>query len=451
MPYSRTLPTRGRSRVFICLKNTFSTVPVGAGVRRLHAGNSDLIKWMNKKIQHDLPLVSIIIPNYNHARYLGDAIHSVLNQAYRNFEIIVVDDGSTDDSRAVAEQFGDRVKYIYQANAGLSAARNTGIRHAQGSLIGVLDADDMYEAEYLRILIGSLQENPDADGIYCGYQFADEQRNLLPQIEARPVEPDKLYATLLEGNFFVPESILLRRAVYDRVGLFDELLRSCEDWDVWLRAAKKYRIIHTTQILTRHRVLPGSMSTNPSRMLTSRLAVLKKHVGDEPVSAGVSESHRAYGRAYLASCVEFLQAGNSDRAYECFHMMTNLCPVLLTEIDTFYQLGCGSQPKGSMGDLNSLPIRQNSITLFKMVERLFADSGGELKRFEHRAFSQSHLALALLAYGAGDFGYSRRHLFEAATRDPRQFLEADFQGLWLRSLLGANLINRFRSLRRRFI
>ena len=161
------------------------------------------------------PLASVIIPNYNHAQYIGDAIRSVLAQTYHNYEIIVVDDGSTDNSREEVAQFGGKVKYIYQSNAGLSAARNTGIQASKGSLIGVLDADDMYGPEYLKVLVTALQEDPVAAGIYCGYQFVDHANNLLPQVEARPVEPGRLYSALLGGNFFVPESIFLRRSVYE--------------------------------------------------------------------------------------------------------------------------------------------------------------------------------------------------------------------------------------------
>ena len=252
-------------------------------------------------------LVSVIIPNYNHARYVADAIRSVLSQTYRCYEIIVVDDGSTDDSRAVVARFGDRVTYIYQPNAGLSAARNTGIRASSGSLIGVLDADDLYEPDYLEVLVAALREHPDAGGVHCGYRFVDHENRPLPQVEARAIDPEALHGALLDGNFLVPESILLRRSVYEDVGPFDETLRACEDWDVWLRASSRHRVVHSPRLLTRHRVLPGSMSTDPERMLTSRLAVLAKHVRAEPVSAGKSQAHRAFGRAYLGSCVEFLQ------------------------------------------------------------------------------------------------------------------------------------------------
>ena len=155
-------------------------------------------------IKKEYPLVSIIIPNYNHAQFVGDAINSVLVQDYRNIEIIVVDDGSTDDSREVIGQFGDQVKYIYQKNAGLSAARNTGIRASKGIFIGVLDADDMYEPAFINTLVGSLEANPDADGIYCGYQFVDQENNLLPQLENRPVPSDELYGYPAGWKFLCP-------------------------------------------------------------------------------------------------------------------------------------------------------------------------------------------------------------------------------------------------------
>ena len=405
---------------------------------------------MQKPVEQD-PLVSVIIPNYNHAQYVGDAIWSVLTQEYRNFEIIVVDDGSTDNSREVIAQFGDKVQYIHQKNAGLSAARNTGIKASKGVLIGVLDADDMYESIFLSTLVAALQENPDADGVYCGYQFVDHKNNLLPQIEARPVDHDKLYDALLDGNFFVPESIFLRRYVYDNVGLFDETLRACEDWDVWLRVTKKYKIVHSPNILTRHRILPGSMSTDPQRMLTYRLAVLKKHVGDEPVGNGSSVAHRAYGRAYLGSCVEYLQYGNTDRAYECFQKLANIYPVLLTELDTFYQLGCGDQPKGSMGDLASLNVKRNSVPLLLMMTSLFSDSrtGKDVRLLERAASAKAYFALGMLAYGTREFRESRWFFARAVFTDFKYLFNRELTSRWVKSLMSPKLVDFLKNFRHR--
>ena len=405
---------------------------------------------MQKPVEQD-PLVSVIIPNYNHAQYVGDAIWSVLTQEYRNFEIIVVDDGSTDNSREVIAQFGDKVQYIHQKNAGLSAARNTGIKASKGVLIGVLDADDMYESIFLSTLVAALQENPDADGVYCGYQFVDHKNNLLPQIEARPVDHDKLYDALLDGNFFVPESIFLRRYVYDNIGLFDETLRACEDWDVWLRVTKKYKIVHSPNILTRHRILPGSMSTDPQRMLTYRLAVLKKHVGDEPVGNGSSVAHRAYGRAYLGSCVEYLQYGNTDRAYECFQKLANIYPVLLTELDTFYQLGCGDQPKGSMGDLASLNVKRNSVPLLLMMTSLFSDSrtGKDVRLLERAASAKAYFALGMLAYGTREFRESRWFFARAVFTDFKYLFNRELTSRWVKSLMSPKLVDFLKNFRHR--
>jgi tetratricopeptide (TPR) repeat protein len=402
-------------------------------------------------IEKENPLVSVIIPNYNHARYLGDAIRSVLEQDYRNFEIIVVDDGSTDDSREVAGRFGDAVRYIYQKNAGLSAARNTGIRASKGSLIGLLDADDMYEPGYLSALVAALTSNPDADGVYCGYRFVDQENSPLPQVENRPVPSDELHEALLDGNFFVPESIFLRRYIYDDVGPFDETLRACEDWDVWLRVTKKFRIVHASQILTRHRILAGSMSTDPLRMLTARLAVLGKHVGGEPLVGDSSVVHRAYGRAYLGSCVEYLQYGDGDRAYECFQKMANICPDLLVEVDTYYQLGCGDQPKGRMGDMTSLNVKRNSIPLLVMMKGLNVDAATSeaVKRLERASYAKAFHSLGLLAYNTREFKDARNFFVRAALNDFRLFFNWQIVSLWLKSLLGPRIIDRLKGIRQR--
>jgi glycosyltransferase involved in cell wall biosynthesis len=391
------------------------------------------------------PIVSIIIPNYNHAQFVGDAINSVLDQDYRNFEIIVVNDGSTDNSHEVINNFGDQVRYIRQENQGLSAARNTGIKHAKGSYIGVLDADDMYEPAFLSTMMSTLLENPTADGIYCGYQFVDQSNNLLPQIEARAIPSNELYHVLLDGDFLVPESMFVRRYCYDWAGPFDTSLRACEDWDMWLRISKKFRIIHTTQILTRHRILQGSMSTDPERMLNNRLAVLKKHMGAEPIGekkeAGLRR--RAYGRAYLGSCVEYLQAGEQAQAYKCFQRMAIVCPTLLTELDTFYQLGCGEQPKGFMGSFSRLDMDLNSRALIAMLKRLFIEieSPERVKCNQRMAFARAYHALGLLSYGSKQLKFARRFLLQAIKYDNGLLFNKSIIVTFTKSLLGVRILS----------
>jgi hypothetical protein len=404
------------------------------------------------------PLVSVVIPNYNHARYVGDAIRSVLAQDYPRREIIVVDDGSTDGSRDVIAAFGDQVRCLPQENRGLSAARNAGILASTGALIGVLDADDMYEPDYLSTLVPALQAAPDAAGIHCGYRFVDHENTPLPQVECRAVEADRLFGALLDGNFLVPESMLLRRRCYDDVGLFDEALRSCEDWDVWLRVARTHHVLSSARILTRHRALPLSMSANPERMLIHRLAVLRKHVGEEPARGvpmgGARETElgrRAYGRAYLAGCVEYLQAGDQARAVGCFRQMVAVFPDLLTDLDTFYQVGCGDQPKGWMGDLSSVHVSRNGEMLHAMLDGVFDDpeTGRQVGPYRRRVYATAAVAMGTLAYGARQCGEARRWLVRAMRADPNVLLRPRWATLWMKSLLGARMLDWLKARRQR--
>jgi len=406
-----------------------------------------MVEYINSQ---DSSLVSVIIPNYNHARYLGDAIQSVLDQLYRHVEIIVVDDGSSDNSREVVDNFGSRIKSIWQRNQGLSAARNAGIQASNGDFIGVLDADDLYDPNYLSTLVPMLEADPGAYGIYCGYRFVDHQNRSLPQIEARDIPDGKLYDALLDGNFLVPESVLVRRQCYEKTNLFDDSLTACEDWDMWLRLSKKYRFIGTDQILTRHRVLPGSMSSDPKKMFNNRLAVLNKHFGERETNGGMSSAQqRAYGRAYLASCVEYQQYGDEEMSYQCFWNMAKVYPDLLTLIDTYYQLGCGDQPKGYMGHFASMDLKRSAITLLNMLDRLFMDPdlSTRLKDYRRTAYSNAYFALALLNYGARQYGETRGLLMSILRTNPRYGLQWQFVAIWLKSLLDVRLVERGTELR----
>lgn len=398
------------------------------------------------------PLASVIIPNYNHARYLPDAIESILRQDYPTVEIIVVDDGSSDNSREVVAPYGERVRYIWQENQGLSAARNTGIKAALGEFIGLLDADDMFESTFLSTMITTLEAHPTACGVFCGYQFVDENNRLLPQIEVHTIPDIGLYKALLDGNFLVPESMFLRRSCYAEAGDFDTSLTACEDWDMWLRVSKRRQIVAAPHILTRHRVLPGSMSTDPQKMLDNRLAVLKKHLGPQPKPGDNSDNlvRRAYARAYLGSSVEYLQYGYPPRARECLAEIAALYPTLLTELDTYYQLACGDQPKGSMGDFTSLDVRRNGRILLDMLDQLFnqPETRQTLAPYRQTAIVLTNHALALLSYGKREYRHTRYFVREMARASTAAALQRPIVTLWLKSFLRPEMIARLKGLRR---
>lgn len=403
--------------------------------------------------------VSFVVPNYNHARYLGDAIHSALAQTYSNIEVIVVDDGSTDDSRTVAAQFGDRIRYIYQRNAGLSAARNTGVQAAQGEYIALLDADDLVEPTYAERLLEALAQSPGADGAYCGFRFVDHSDQPLFHVERQTVAPEALYGSLLNGNYWVPESLLARRACYEKMGVFDTALRACEDWDVWLRFSRHYTLVGIDDVLIRYRVVAGSMSSNPRRMLVNRLAVLAKHVGSRPTVGGDSSVHQAYAYAYFRAAVEYYQVGDRSEAYKCLLDAVSVFPQLLLDHATYYELACSEQARGSHGDATQLDLGQKQEQLFDVVRQLTSEpslqsslqvavqDGTQLPLSLLQA--QALWAIGLLHYQAGNNGAARRALARAGRLNPSLFRNRRFTAILGRSMAGARQVALLKRVARR--
>jgi len=175
------------------------------------------------------PRLSVILPVYNGARFLRAAVESIRRQRYEPLETIVVDDGSTDETREVATSFASEVSYVHQANAGPAAARNTGLHRALGTLIGFLDADDVWTDEKLALQVPRLLAEPSVDGVlgYTRVVYAAQDGGPGPPTSPPP------------GPVLVLGAALFRRSVFERVGAFDESLRMGEDVDWFLRAKER--------------------------------------------------------------------------------------------------------------------------------------------------------------------------------------------------------------------
>lgn len=391
-------------------------------------------------------LVSVIVPNYNHGRYLGDAIDSILAQTYQQHETIVIDDGSTDNSREVAAAYGDQIRYIYKDNAGLSAARNTGLENARGEFVALLDADDMYEPNFMEKLVTTLGRNSDFDGVYCGYQFVDEHGEDLAQAETRVIPSGQLYEAMKGGNFWVPESAMMRRKCYVTAGPYDETLRACEDWDVWLRILAKHKILGVADVLTRHRVLPNSMSSDPTRMIDNRLAVVKTHFGtlDQPLPAASGKVSELYAQSYMFAAIEFLQFGDSEKAYAYFAQAAESAPDLLNKIGTFYELAFGAQPKGSRGELEKLDLEANGKQLLAFLNRLFAESKRLNRIDQGTVLSLANYTLGMIAYNSGRNKLARQYLGQALKADKSPTMAKKISKLYLKSIIGSQSIQQLK-------
>jgi glycosyltransferase involved in cell wall biosynthesis len=187
------------------------------------------------------PLISVILPTYNRAWILEQAVDSVLDQNYANLELIVVDDGSNDDSPRLLSAYGDRVHCIRQTNRGVSAARNAGIRAAGGELIALLDSDDEWLPGKVTAQVDYFKIHPDA--LICQTQELWIRNGLRVNPGKRHrKEAGMIFERSLELCLVSPSAVMMRRSLLDDVGLFDETLLACEDYDLWLRIAWKHPI-----------------------------------------------------------------------------------------------------------------------------------------------------------------------------------------------------------------
>ena len=215
--------------------------------------------------------VTAVIPTYNRARLLGRAIESVLGQTRPVDELIVIDDGSTDETREVVARYGDRVRYIFQGNRGVSAARNRGIEEAHSAWIAFLDSDDEWLLNKIELQCGAVQLHPDAALCYASYWWID----IAGTTKLKPCTPvDGLWPAIRMGNLFPPSVVMAQRCALERVGGFNERLRAGEDWDLFIRMAAQYSFVSVDEPLLRYYELPGSASLDLATTLPDTLSIV---------------------------------------------------------------------------------------------------------------------------------------------------------------------------------
>lgn len=223
--------------------------------------------------------VSVVIPAYNAAWCVRRAIDSVLAQTYRDFELLVIDDGSTDDTPSVLLGYGTAIRIIRQPNGGLSSARNAGIRAARGDFVAFLDADDWWLPRKLELQVELLRSQPELGFCSSAARVQDAEGQLLG-IWVCPDIGEAFIADLFRSNGDVAGSgsaVMARRELFSQVGGFDETLRSLEDIDMWMRLAAITKYGCIPEPLTVILKSPGSMSRNLDVMRSSAIRVMKKN------------------------------------------------------------------------------------------------------------------------------------------------------------------------------
>lgn len=242
------------------------------------------------------PTVSVIIPTYNRAHLVGRAIQSVLNQTYQDFELIIVDDGSTDNTEEIIKEFQEqdkRIKYIkHDKNKGGSTTRNTGIKAARGEYIAFQDSDDEWLPEKLKKQMEVFKNTSSKVGIiYTGFwRIKDNEKTYIPQSWVKQKDGN-IYFELLKGNFVTTQSIVTRKECFKKAGMFDEKLPRLQDWELVLRLSKYYNFKCIDEPLLVSYYTSDSISANHKALIEALELILTKHYKNFNKYKGILSRH----------------------------------------------------------------------------------------------------------------------------------------------------------------
>jgi len=237
-----------------------------------------------------MPKISVIMPAYNAAKYISEAIESVLAQTYPVHEIIVVDDGSTDSTAEIVKKYmgtqGHQdtrthvdIKYIYQMNKGPGAARNTGIKAATGEYIAFLDSDDVWMKEKIEKQM-KLFKNSDYALIYCDMSHSVDRaliyKSYLKEKKYKYVSSGNIYSNLLKENFIFTPTVIVKKEILKKIGYFDESYKICEDYKMWLNIARKYHVGYLDEVLVERRRFGTNITKDKYLFITSGIRLFEE-------------------------------------------------------------------------------------------------------------------------------------------------------------------------------
>ncbi|TGN41527.1 glycosyltransferase [Marinobacter confluentis] len=231
----------------------------------------------------DKPHVSIITPTFNRADFIEQAVDSVLKQSYQNFELLIIDDGSTDDTKErLATVLEDaRVHYFYQANQGQSVARNLALSRASGDLVCFLDSDNYWPENKLEIQLTKLAEQPDVDVVYGDIVTVDEQGQEISRKNMRRYSGD-IAKYMIRDNCVSMNTAMARRRCFEELGAMSGTRRVADDYDLWLRFSARFRFHYMPEFLAFYRVMEDQISSDKSRRFDSNWQIINDFRRDFP-------------------------------------------------------------------------------------------------------------------------------------------------------------------------
>ena len=280
------------------------------------------------------PAVSVVIATYNRANYLRETIDSVLSQRFQDFELIVVDDGSTDETRRVVAPYGSRVRYFYQENCGPSAARNLGARNASAGWVSIQDSDDLCLPNHLETLYGYANKHPEsgmvfANGSYLGGP-AHDRETIIPAAKSRRLaEQGVRLEDLFDKSIVRLQAALISKACYDAVGGHDESLRISMDLDLSFRLISRYPVAYIDEVVFSYRRHSGNISGNQELRLLENIRVIEKLLdqnGEAEESLGKRRVAARLAYRYYRLAKGRWKTGERDKSREALREAIRLRP-----------------------------------------------------------------------------------------------------------------------------
>lgn len=393
--------------------------------------------------------VDVIVPVYNRLRFLGATIESVLAQSYRNWRLIVVDDGSQEDVAGFLAAYRDaRITCLAQANQGNAAARNLGIQHGSGQYVICLDSDDVWEPQFLTQIIQLLEQRQEVDVAYCQLRYIDESGASLP-VNTQPDPPtDNILESLLMGLPILPSSALVRRSCFERWGAYTPGL---DDWELWLRwALHGCQFAQVEQKLLKYRIHRDNFSSLYPARRAVHFATLEAIFARPNLPQAITLwRERAMARQHFVFATLALQAGRLNDAAADFVAAVQLFPVYLSDLDFYYQLACAHQGRVMLASREGFQLARATLTLNYLLRTLFSTPvcAPNLLRVERRARATAAFVLARLAYShAADMRAARRLLCKAVAYWPPLAWRSDWCIWLLRALVGTSRIQQLKGL-----
>jgi glycosyltransferase involved in cell wall biosynthesis len=289
----------------------------------------------NATVQRTTPTVSVVIPTYNRREYIEQSLDSVLNQTFSGFEVIVVDDGSTDGTEEILQPYLSRIRYLRQKNSGAAVARNVGVRNAEGAYIAFMDSDDLSAPGHLQILHDFLERNHHCamvigNGAYLEGRFHNRD-TVIPRAKGKLLEEKGVTVKdLFDGRIIRLQGTMTRKSVLEEVGLLDEWFRLSYDLDLSLRVIKNHPIGFTNEIVYFYRKHGGNISSDDELRSRENLRALEKLLADYPEAVdliGRRSFFRLFAHRYYRLAKALARKGNLKGAREAMAHATALRPM----------------------------------------------------------------------------------------------------------------------------